>query len=304
MKDEPFVSVVICTRNRARALDELALDSISKLNYSNFEVVIIDDASADNTFAVVDNYKKKFKILKYARNKKQKSLCCVRNIGIKNSNGEIIAFVDDDCMVDKNWLKELVSPYLKDKKIMVTGGRIYLKKTNEVDNRKGEIWGCNMSFRKKIFDKFLFDEGLKYSFCHDEIDVIDRIISHGFKTFYNEKAIVWHFKFPALWKTRIHIGRKLNFIYSAAKNLNLIKYYNIIFITLVYGPRAKKILKMKNINRNEELINEIDGLRGILSVKYWKLWIKLPYVFFVLLFEIPIKSRIKHKIEEKLVKNG
>ncbi len=306
MEGEIFVSIVICTKNRARHLDELALDSISKLNYSNFEVVVIDDASIDNTKEIVEKYKNKIKNLKYVRNEKSKGLCFVRNLGVKNSNGQIIAFIDDDAVADKNWLKELVKPYLENKNVAVVGGRIFVKETNRIHNRKKQIYGSNMSFRKEVFNKFLFDENLKYSNYHDEIDLIARIKNHGFGVICNEKAVVRHFLAPTVRREKAHIGRKLNFIYLTAKNFNLrlVEYCKIVLTTLLFGPKAKKILKIKKRNINEQLIDEIDGLRGTLSLKYRRFWIKLPYAFFILLFVIPIKAKIKHKIEEDLFKNG
>lgn len=305
---EPFISIIICTRDRSECLDKLSLNSVSELNYSNFEVVVVDDASKDNTRQIVENYRKKIKNLKYERNKKNKGACGSRNFAVKNSSGEIIAFIDDDCAVDKNWAKELVMPYLEDEKLMLSGGKIYVKDTAEIQNSKGEIWTGNISFRKDIFKKFLFDEFIYFdgSYAYDEGDLIDRIECHGYpKALYNEKAVVRHFRSSAPWKKDSKIGKKLDFIYSISKNYSsgLKDYYKMILATILLGKRAKQLLGVKE-NKISQSIDEIDSFRGMLSIKRANLWIKIPYTLFALFLEIPIKASIKHRAEERLFRNG
>ena len=65
---KPFVSIIICTHNRAESLDTLALKSILKLDYPHYEVVVVDDASTDNTQEVLKNTK--IRNLKIVRNEK------------------------------------------------------------------------------------------------------------------------------------------------------------------------------------------------------------------------------------------
>jgi len=313
MKKEPFVSIVICTHNRAEALNDLAFKSILKLDYSNYEVVIVDDASTDNTKEIVERYQDKINNLKYIKNNKSKGLCYVRNLGVENSKGEIIAFIDDDCYVDKNWLKEIVKPYLKDKEIMVVGGRSYIRDTKRLYNPKNKIYGCNMSFRKKIFDKFLFDNWLYFnkSSLGDETELIDRIKNKDLKTFSTEKAIVKHFIMPAKYRANIMLGCHLNGIYRHKKKMSIIKYY---FTFLKYFFLTYKNLygKLEKIDYNFYVTNRlifsflkfIPIIKRLLKNKrdyrkYYKIWIKIPYIYYLILLEIPIKAKIKNWLEEK-----
>jgi glycosyltransferase involved in cell wall biosynthesis len=88
----PFVSIVICSRNRLKSLQRYALPSIETIDYPSFEVVIVDDASTDGTWEFLQDHQLRQAPLKAVRNKKAKGLCNARNVGIANSSGEIIAF--------------------------------------------------------------------------------------------------------------------------------------------------------------------------------------------------------------------
>lgn len=97
----PLVSVVIPTRNRAGLLSR-ALTSILNQNYTNFEIIVIDDDSNDETKKTSEDFAGKFKYFKYLHNETAKGAAFSRNIGIKNAAGKYIAFLDDD----DEWLSE------------------------------------------------------------------------------------------------------------------------------------------------------------------------------------------------------
>src|SRR3989338_4706423 len=101
------ISVIIPTYNRKRVLKR-CLDSLSKQAYNSYEIVVADDGSADGTEEMVKSLKNK-KIIYL----KQQNLGCAaaRNLGAKNSNGRIVALTDDDCILDKNWLKEIIATF-------------------------------------------------------------------------------------------------------------------------------------------------------------------------------------------------
>jgi len=307
---EPFVSIVICTHNRAKTLEKYILNSIQKLNYNNFEVIVVDDASTDNTNAVLKSYQNKIKNLKLIRNNKMKGLCYVRNLGIKYSQGEIIAFTDDDCYVDKNWIKELVKTYKKNSKIVCVGGKTYIGNSKKTFNSKGKIFGCNMSIKKEIFDKFQFDTNLYFNKCshYDETEFIERLKEYDLKVNYTDKAKVNHYILPADFRKNSQIGGPLNLIYMHAKKVVLKYYYHIIlkymfslFFSKTSPSEDQKILYPELIQLkipyriSYEIVNGLCQLKMVYRKKYPKIEniIKIPWIFFILLIEIPFKSRKK-----------
>ncbi|KAF5437693.1 Glycosyltransferase, GT2 family, partial [Candidatus Methanophagaceae archaeon] len=218
-KIKPFVSVVICTYNRSDHLKK-CLDSMQDQTHDNFEVIVVNGPSTDNTEEVLKNYP--FKMI---QQKEKGGLSAARNLGIEAARGEIIAFIDDDGIADEYWLDELTKLYITDVVVSV-GGKIaplwlcekpewytdYLGSSLSLFDRSQNIeqmtfphtpYGCNMSFRKRIFEEIgYFDVSLgrclsKNLLCHDELDLYKRINEKGYKkkgykTMYNPKAIVYH----------------------------------------------------------------------------------------------------------------
>ena len=114
----PKVSVVVCTYNGEKIIKSL-LDSLKKQTYNNLEVIVVDDGSTDKTSEIVKGYP--FKLVKH---KKNRGLADARNTGVENSKGEIIVFTDDDCIADKDWIKEIVNCYRKNPEVNAVGGRV------------------------------------------------------------------------------------------------------------------------------------------------------------------------------------
>ena len=133
MNKKPLISIVICTHNRAASLKKYILRSLLELNYSHYEIIFVDDASTDKTQAILREFKDKTQNVKIIKNKRMKGLCHVRNLGIKYSKGNIIAFTDDDCVLDTNWLKEIAKSF-EDKECAVVGGPSYKSETKELFN--------------------------------------------------------------------------------------------------------------------------------------------------------------------------
>lgn len=90
---KPLVSIIIPTRNRAKLL-ERALKSVLAQTYPNFECLVIDDASSDNTRDLVKSFTDER--IQYIYNERHSNVSGARNVGLRISTGEFIAFLDDD----------------------------------------------------------------------------------------------------------------------------------------------------------------------------------------------------------------
>jgi len=138
MRKNPKVSLLVPTLNRADTLPTL-LDSLTKQTYKNFEILIIDGGSTDNTKEILDQYKEKLKI-KFAVQKG--GLIKQENKGVKLATGDIIMRTDDDAKLPPQVLKEIV-------------------KTFQMDDKVGGASGPTITPEMKSRDLFLFQDKLK-----------------------------------------------------------------------------------------------------------------------------------------------
>jgi glycosyltransferase involved in cell wall biosynthesis len=102
------VSIIMPTYNREKLISR-AIESIIKQTYTNWELLIVDDYSTDNTKEKVEQYVNIDKRIKYLKNGRKKGVAGARNFGILNSKGEYIAFLDSDDEWFQHHLSESIS---------------------------------------------------------------------------------------------------------------------------------------------------------------------------------------------------
>lgn len=101
------VSILVPVYNVELSLDK-CIQSILKQTYKNFELVIVDDGSTDNSLSMCYEYAKKDKRIKIIKKESHTCLSDVRNIGIENATGEYIMFVDSDDYVCETFVEDMV----------------------------------------------------------------------------------------------------------------------------------------------------------------------------------------------------
>jgi len=196
---EVKVSVIIPTYNRAKFLEE-AINSVLNQTYKDFEIIVVDDGSTDNTKEII----RKFGEIIYIY-QKNKGVSSARNKGIKMSRGEYIAFLDSDDL----WLKRKLEKQMKifekypENKICHTN-EIWIRDGKRINQGKrhqkygGYIFDkvlplCIISpssvvIKREVFEKVgLFDERLKV--CED-YDMWLRICAHYKVYFLDEPLII------------------------------------------------------------------------------------------------------------------
>jgi glycosyltransferase involved in cell wall biosynthesis len=87
----PLISVIIPTFNRAWALSE-AIDSVLSQDYKNYEVIVVDDGSTDDTQSILDQYRAQITVIRHSN----QGVSAARNRGVREANGDLIAFLDSD----------------------------------------------------------------------------------------------------------------------------------------------------------------------------------------------------------------
>jgi len=121
----PDISVVVCTYNRAALLRE-ALRSLfaQKAEGVSYEIVVIDNNSADDTPGAVKSLETESPVpLRYFRESRQGN-AYARNTGVEQAHGSIVAFLDDDCIADENWVATIKAAFDRDPELAFVGGRV------------------------------------------------------------------------------------------------------------------------------------------------------------------------------------
>jgi len=206
-KPWPMVSVVVCCYNSATTLEE-TLQSLGKLHYPHYEVIVIDDGSRDGTHEIAERHT--VRLIRVPNG----GLSRARNLGIEASRGEIVAFIDSDAYADQDWLYYLVSA-LEEHGAAAVGGP-NLSPTADgfiaqcvdespgnptcvlVDNARAEhIPGCNMAFRKNAFEAVgMFDA--QHRAAGDDVDLCWRLLVANKRIVYHPTALVWHHRRPSV----------------------------------------------------------------------------------------------------------
>jgi glycosyltransferase involved in cell wall biosynthesis len=132
----PTVSVVVCSFNGERGI-EGCLRGLIAQNYpkDKYTIMLVDDGSTDNTVAIAKSYGAT--IVSHGQNH---GVQHARNTGMKHATGEIIAYLDDDCVVTPDWLAEIVAPFA-DPQVAAVGGRVVAFKTDRLSERYMEASG-------------------------------------------------------------------------------------------------------------------------------------------------------------------
>ena len=217
MKSE--ISVIIPTYNRLEILKK-CLKTIKDNSFTkSYEVIIVNDGSSDGTFIEISNFIKENKFENfYIFDQKNGGPAKARNLGIKKSQSDILLFVGDDSIFDKNLLEEHyvwnIERYPQEN-VAVLGHNEWSKEIeitpfmNWIDNvglqfSYGEfvdenspswrnLWTCNISFKKNFLMKYgMFDEEFPYA-AWEDVELGWRLFKHGLKIKYNKNAIAYHY---------------------------------------------------------------------------------------------------------------
>lgn len=197
----PRVSVVVCTYNGARTLDQ-CLQSLGALDYPDYEIIVVDDGSTDGTAAIVSGYPQVRAI-----HQPNQGLSAARNVGLREATGTIVAYTDDDCFADRDWLTLLVAHLQRTDAAGVGGpnltpedGRLAAcvgaapgqpMHVLESDQVAEHIPGCNMAFRREALLAIKgFDPA--YKKAGDDVDLCWRLQQAGYWITFAPGAFVWH----------------------------------------------------------------------------------------------------------------
>lgn len=193
-----LISIVIINKND-RAITQ-TLEACRKLEGKNrYEVIVVD--SSEGTLDDIAKVFPSVQWIAFVPNRdKPISIPEQRNVGVRAANGDIIVFIDANCVPQPNWLTELLQPILEEQEsIIVAGNTIslnketthdYIYKANQSNLYLSECPTINLAFTRELYDEIGgFDERFDYG---SDIDFSWRVIDAGFKIRYQASAVISH----------------------------------------------------------------------------------------------------------------
>ncbi len=219
-----MLSVIICTYNRDRyvynVLKSIADGSLPTVEY---EIVLVNNNSSDNTAHECTRFHQDFPSVNFMYVfEERQGLSYARNRGIQESRGNVLVYVDDDALVNKDYLVTYNHFFAKHPMVYAAGGpilpqyddcvepnwmshytrqlvtgRLYLGESERVFHRGSYPGGGNAAYRKEVFDKIGFfnvELGRKGESLigAEEKDLFDKMNSLGIKFYYLPTAILYH----------------------------------------------------------------------------------------------------------------
>lgn len=171
----PKISAIICTHNRDRYLGK-AIDSLLNQTCDAYEILIIDNASTDNTRQVVEPYLSN-PLVRY-HYEAQVGLSVARNTGAQLSTAPILAYLDDDAIASPQWLQTFINAYHQDEKLAISGGKVNLiwdctPPSWISENLSGNLGFYDLGDRQlRIEQPGLTPRGLNYAICRKFLDQV------------------------------------------------------------------------------------------------------------------------------------
>ena len=314
---EPLVSIIILNYNAGELLFN-CIKSIKKSNYSNVEIIVVDNVSSDNSHI---KCKEKYQEIKLIQNKENFGYCGGNNIGIKQATGEFVIILNPDTIVQPNCIGELVFAYEKigeglfqpkilslneENILQSTGNMIHVfgfgfardkgnkdNRTDEKIEKIGYASGTCLFTSRKIFEKIgLLDEFL--FLYHDDLDLGWRAAQIGIDSYYVPKSKIFHVESYSLkWSAKKFYWLERNRKYCILTHYSKKTYSEMrfslmlvdLFVWAFYfskGFLGAKIKAEMDIRRNkvkiEKRYHELENMKKIPDVELIR---KFPDKIFV-----------------------
>jgi glycosyltransferase involved in cell wall biosynthesis len=228
------VSIVIPAYNEEKYIGG-CLDAIAKQEYSNYEIILVDNGSSDKTIKIATDYE--IEILQNA----SLNISGLRNLGASKARGNILIFIDSDCIPVKDWLFNGILR-LQDKNVGVTGAACsmppkstWVEKAWYSSKPKGVrevnfLGTANMFVWKELFDRLSgFNKELRtgedYEFCN-------RVKRCGYKVVSDDDIKVFHLRGPRTLIERLK--KEIWYGVETKKILKLNKIYLPFIASIIY----------------------------------------------------------------------
>jgi glycosyltransferase involved in cell wall biosynthesis len=223
----PSASIIIPAYNAEKTL-QTCLDALLQQTIHPEEIIVVDDGSTDSTRTIAESFS-----LVTLLSQKNQGPANARNVGAKKARGDIILFIDSDCIAEKNWLEEMLKPFEDEKVVGVQGAYKTKQKSpiarfDQMDieyryermKKKDTIdWigTYSAAYQRKVFMEAKgFDETFPKASGEDS-ELSYRLAEKGMILKFAPSAIVYHTHphsllhylrvkfFRAYWRTRMYV---------------------------------------------------------------------------------------------------
>ncbi|MGA2669359.1 MAG: glycosyltransferase family 2 protein [Ignavibacteria bacterium] len=283
------ISVIILNYNGSKYIVN-CLSSVLKSSYDNFEVILVDNASTDDSISIVEELFNDERI-RIVRNSSNLGFCEGNNIGYKYTNGDYLVFLNNDTEVDPKWLDELVKVMESEQKIGIAQSKLLLLNNRQIFDSTGDFLdyyclsmqrgldeidrgqydnveeifsarGASLIIKRKVIkDVGLFDPD--FYLGYEDIDLCWRVRLRGYKVMYVPKSIVYHKGNGTPSNVKLYHSQK-NIIILMIKNYNaknIIKYLPGCLV-IIFGGFIKNFFTMKD---NKNVLVTLKSFRWILK---------------------------------------
>ena len=266
------VSIIVPVYNVEKYLPK-CLDSLVNQTLRDIEIIIVNDGTKDNSQKIIDKYAKKYKNIK-AYKKENGGLSSARNYGLKYAQGEYIGFVDSDDYIAQTMYEKMYNKASSEKldivvcdtiEIYEEGNQKYLKSNlnYSTDNVKNYIishpMACTRLFKKSLFDKVKFKEGILY----EDLNLTPSLVKYTQNIgFVNEGLYFYLQRTGSIMNQQKFNIKLLNIFDVLENNYNLLskEYFTeveFLYITHLLRTATLRFLDYDNCNEYLEKILEL-----------------------------------------------
>jgi len=289
---QPMVSIITVNYNQAVVTCEF-LESIQKITYSNYEVIVIDNASpTEDPSSIKENYS----FIKFIKSEVNLGFAGGNNLGVKEAKGEYLLFINNDTEVEPDFLQPMIEKFQEDDNIGMMSPKIRFHHTPDTIQYAGYTPMNPYTMRQHLIgyrkvDKGQFDKpGFTYSIhgaammvprkviqevgmmtevyflYYEEHDWCARIKKAGYKVFYQPKSLVFHKESISTGKESplktYYISRN-RVVYTRRNSKGLLFILNLLFLLGITLPKNTLVFLVKL---------RFDLLKAFYRAMFWNLF--------------------------------
>ena len=293
------ISIIVPIYNREQTIVRL-IECVLSQTYDNYELLLIDDGSTDNTYNICKKYQNdKIKVF----HKKNTGVSDTRNYGLKKASGKLITFIDSDDIVSSNFLQVMYDYLIKynadivacnhqsfDKNITFDEEAKDIKIFSKIEAHKDMIndgvitnflW--NKLFRKELFAGLKFKKGIIY----EDVDILHKIVDKCEKIVYIDQVLYGYYFHTSSLVNSFNLEKNKNFFEVIEGRIKFLKKYNIdtdnYLLMSIYGAMLQSAKSHRlDIIQNKDMKKYIKYYRKKFKKLNKKVKFKRKILFYTL----------------------